>query len=476
MKRTGTKSSMRERGSGSWPEKGHASATGNVGNTERSGNESQARSAHDENAGEGTMKLMEEVLRKENIWKAYKRVKGNKGAPGVDKMTVDELGSFCKAHWEETRNALLSESYRPNSVRKVEVPKPFGSGTRMLGIPTVLDRLIQQAILQVLTPIYDPTFSNSSFGFRPGRNALQAIKQAEAYVKGGYDWAVDLDLSKFFDRVNHDVLMSRIARRIKDKRLLRLIRRYLQAGMMEGGLVSPRTEGTPQGSPLSPLLSNILLDELDKELEARGHRFCRYADDFTIYVKSEAAGQRVMDTLTKFLGKRLRLKVNEEKSAVARPWDRNFLGYSFISKKDTRVCVSRESVKKLRMKLKPKWKKGRGCSIKRTIAKLNQTIVGWASYFRLDETGWAMGRLDSWIRRRIRCIIWRQWKRLRTRIKNLMSRGVSLSIARSPACSNAGPWKASRHPAMQMAYSNKTLAQMGLKSLFNEYQRFNSST
>lgn len=475
MRRAGTKSSKREGVSENWPGKVHAAAKGSVGNTERSGIERQTRTVHDENAGEGTMKLMEEVLRKENIWRAYKRVKENRGAPGVDGMTVEGLGSYCEAHWKETSEALLTGSYQPRPVRKVEIPKPGGTGKRMLGIPTVLDRMIQQAILQVLTPIYEPTFSDSSFGFRPGRNAHQAIKQSEAYVKDGYDWVVDMDLSKFFDRVNHDVLMSRIARVIKDKELLRLIRRYLQAGMMEGGIASPRIEGTPQGGPLSPLLSNILLDELDKELEARGHRFCRYADDFTIYVKSEAAGQRVMATLTKFLEKRLRLKVNKEKSAVARPWDRTFLGYSFSGKNDTRVCVSQESVKKLKKKLKPMWKKGRGRSVKCTIYKLNLIITGWAAYFRLDETGWVMGRLDSWIRRRIRCIIWRHWKIPKTRMKKLISLGVPPQVARSAVYTNAGPWRVSHLPAMQKAFSNKTLANMGLKSLFDEYQRFNSS-
>jgi RNA-directed DNA polymerase len=475
MRRSGTESSKREGGSVNRGGNPHARAKGGVGNTDQCGAASQARTAHAENSGEETMNLMEEVLRNGNILAAYKRVKKNRGAAGVDNMEVDELEAYCRTHWHEIREELRNGSYKPQPVRKVEIPKPGGTGTRMLGIPTVLDRMIQQAISQVLTPIFDPTFSESSFGFRPGRSAHQAVLQAERYVREGYEWVVDMDLSQFFDRVNHDVLMSRIARRITDKDLLRLIRRYLQAGMMEGGLASPRHEGTPQGGPLSPLLSNILLDELDKELESRGHRFCRYADDFTIYVKSEAAGQRVMETLTKFLEKRLRLKVNREKSAVKRPSALNFLGYRFSGENDPRISVSKESVKKLRKKLKPEWKKGRGRSVKRTISRLNQIIVGWVSYFRLDGKGMIMKGLDSWIRRRIRCIIWRQWKGPKTRMKKLVLMGVPYHVARSSVCTNAGPWKVSHLPAMQMAYSNKTLSNMGLKSLYHEYLRFNSS-
>jgi RNA-directed DNA polymerase len=465
---------MRAGGSGNQAEKVETSEARSAGSTERGGNGSQTRTAQDENAGDETTSLMEEVLRRENLTEAYKRVKRNRGAAGVDGMTVDELMPYCRAHWDEIRERLLHGSYTPSPVKKVEIPKPNGKGTRILGIPTVLDRMIQQAIQQVLTPIYDPTFSESSFGFRPGRSAHQAISQAKRYVAEGYDWEVDIDLSNFFDRVNHDVLMSRLARMVKDKRLLRLIRKYLQAGMMEGGVTSPRTEGTPQGGPLSPLLSNVLLDELDKELESRGHRFCRYADDVTIYVKSEAAGKRVMETLTKFLEKRLRLKVNREKSAVARPWDRTFLGYSFTGEKDARVRISGESVKKLKKKLGPLWKKGRGQSLKATIYRLNRTIVGWASYFRMAEVDWCLRELDSWIRHRLRWIVWRHWKNPGTRMKNLRKLGVRKDIAFSGAYGNAGPWKASRLPAMQMAYPNSTLAGMGLRSLLDEYRRFAS--
>jgi RNA-directed DNA polymerase len=443
-----------------------------VGNTSRQGIEGQTRTAYNENAGDGTSRLMEEVLRHENLAQAYKRVRRNKGAPGVDGMTVDALEFYIRENWPQIQEQLMNGTYKPQPVKRIEIPKPGGKGVRMLGIPVVLDRWIQQAILQVLTPIYDPTFSEYSHGFRPERSTHGAILQACAYVNEGYDWVIDMDLEKFFDRVNHDVLMSRIARRIKDKRLLKLIRQYLEAGIMIDGIVSPRIEGTPQGSPLSPLLSNILLDELDKELESRGHRFCRYADDFTVYVKSQAAGQRVMESLTKFLSKRLRLKVNQDKSAVDRPWNRKFLGYSFTEEAKPQTRVAPESVKRLKEKLKPIWKKARGQSLKTTIKELNQIIVGWASYYRLSEEILTFQKLDGWIRRRIRCVIWRHWKRPRTRMNNLLKRHVPKHIARAAAWTKAGPWKASGLPAVNMAFQNATLKRWGLKSLFDEYRRF----
>lgn len=435
------------------------------------GNGSQIRTARDDNAGDETSRLLEEVLRRGNLETAYKRVVQNRGAPGVDGMKVNELMPYCRKHWEEIRGQLLDETYMPRLIRAVEIPKPNGS-TRMLGIPVVLDRLIMQALLQVLTPIFDPAFSESSHGYRPGRSTHGAVRSARDYVKEGYGWIVSLDLEKFFDRVNHDVLMSRVARRVKDKRVLRIIRRYLQAGIMKDGLTSPRTEGTPQGSPLSPLLSNILLDELDKELEERGHRFCRYADDVTIFVKSEAAGKRVLASLERFLAKRLRLKVNREKSVVVRPWEGKILGYSFLNGTQPKVKVSTSSVGRFKKKLKPLWKKGRGRSVKTTIAELNQIITGWSSYYRLSEIQWPFDKLDAWIRHRMRCIIWRQWKTSKTRLRNMQRKGVRFNVAKSAAYSQCGPWRASAHSAMQAAISNDTLKLMGLKSLLEEYRRF----
>lgn len=462
---------MREGGPERRVEKSVHPLEANGGTRRDQGGAVQTRTACDEKAGDKTSRLMEEVLRRENLIRAYKRVKQNKGAPGVDGMTVDELMPYCREHWEEIQGQLLNTTYIPRPIRAVEIPKPNG-GTRMLGIPVVLDRFIMQAILQVLTPIFDPMFSDNSHGYRPNRSTHEAVRRAKEYVGDGYDWVADLDLEKFFDRVNHDVLMSRVARVVKDKRLLRLIRRYLQAGIMIGGLVSARSEGTPQGSPLSPLLSNILLDELDKELESRGHRFCRYADDVNVYVKSAAAGRRVMASLETFLAKRLRLKVNREKSAVARPWERKFLGYSFTDEAKPRLRVSPKSLERFKQKLKPLWKRGRGQSVEMTIKKLNQIVTGWVSYYRLSELVWPMKKLDKWIRRRIRCIIWRQWKTPKTRLKKLVKRGVPYHVAKPTAYSNCGPWKSSKLPGMNTAYPNKALKQMGLRSLLDEYRRF----
>ncbi len=433
-------------------------------------NGSQATTVRDDKTGDKTTRLMEEVLRRENLIEAHKRVKRNKGAPGVDGMTVEELMPFCREHWDEIRRKLLDETYMPRPIRAVEIPKPNG-GKRLLGIPVVVDRLIMQAMLQVLTPIFEPTFSKSSHGYRPGRSTHDAVKSARECITQGYDWIVTLDLEKYFDSVQHDVLMSRIARKVKDKRVLRLIRRYLQAGILIDGLVSPRIKGTPQGSPLSPLLSNALLDELDKELEERGHRFCRYADDVTIFVKSEAAGKRVLTSVEKFLTKRLRLKVNRDKSAVARPWDSNILGYSFTKESTPRMQVSSKSVSRLKQKLKPEWRKGRGRSVKATITKLNQIIVGWVTYYRLSEIAWSFENLDKWIRHRFRCIFWRSWKRSKTRLKKLIKLGVPPHVAIANVYSDAGPWRASRHPGMHTAFPNKVLKQIGLKSLLDEYRR-----
>lgn len=411
-----------------------------------------------------TQNVLEEALRRENMLAALERVVGNGGAPGVDGMTVEELRDYCRDRWPWVRSALRAEEYRPQPVRRVEIPKP-GGGTRMLGIPTVLDRLIQQALLQVLTPIFDPGFSESSFGFRPGRSTHQAVLQARTHVRAGHRWVVDMDLEKFFDQVNHDVLMSRVARTVTDKRALRLIRRYLQAGIMEGGVVSPRAEGTPQGGPLSPLLSNILLDELDRELEQRGHRFVRYADDCNVYVKSKAAGERVLDSLERFLAKRLRLKVNRSKSAVDRPWNRKFLGYSFTTHHRAKLKVAPESVKRLKGKLRAKFRRGRGRNLKAVIADLAPLLRGWAAYFKLSEVKNVFEQLDQWIRRKLRCIQWRQWKRPRTRAKKLLALGLDTTRAWRSAYNGYGPWRSAKASFLNLALPSSKWRSLGLVSL-----------
>jgi RNA-directed DNA polymerase len=383
---------------------------------------------------------MDKVVSRENLLLAYRRVMRNQGAPGVDGVRVEELMGFCRQHWPAIRERLLGGTYQPSPVRKVEIPKPGGKGMRTLGIPTVPDRLIQQAILQVLSPLFDPTFSDGSFGFRPGRSTHQAVLRAKQHMTLGLRWVVDMDLEKFFDRVNHDVLMARLKRTIKDRRVLVVINRYLQAGMMEGGLVSPRTEGTPQGGPLSPLLSNILLDGLDKELERRGHRFVRYADDCNVYVRSKAAGERVMASLERFLREKLRLKINRDKSAVARPWDRKFLGYSVTVHHQPKLKVAKESVKRFKDKLRQAFHEGRGRSLRTQLADLAAVLRGWASYYRLAEVKGIFEELDQWIRRKLRAILWRQWKRRWTRIKELRRRGMDAVRAAASACNGHGPW------------------------------------
>jgi RNA-directed DNA polymerase len=414
---------------------------------------------------------MEEVLRRENVLAAYKRVVRNGGAAGVDGMAVDELMDACREHWAQIREELLNGRYKPQPVRRVEIPKPDGKGTRMLGIPTVIDRMIQQALLQVLQPIFDPTFSDASFGFRPGRSAQQAVLRAREHIAAGHRWVVDLDLAKFFDRVNHDVLMSRVARRVKDKRALLLIRRYLQAGIMEGGLVSARVEGTPQGGPLSPLLSNVLLDELDKELEGRGHRFVRYADDANVYVRSEAAGERVMASLERFLSKRLRLQINRDKSAVARPWKRKFLGYSVTVDRKPKLKAAPQSIKRLKGKLRQAFRQGRGRSLGRVIRDLAPLIRGWVGYFRLSEVKAGFAVLDEWLRRKLRCIVWRQWKRPRTRAKKLRQMGLDPDRARASAGNGRGPWWNAGAGHMHMAMPTRMLRRMGLLSFLEEHHR-----
>jgi len=419
--------------------------------------------------------LMEEVLRRENLMAAHARVVKNGGAPGVDGMNIEELWGYCQKHWTRIREELLSGAYMPQPIRRVEIPKPDGKGTRTLGIPTVLDRMIQQALLQALTPIFDPTFSDGSFGFRPGRSAHGAVVRAREHIAAGYEWVVDLDLEKFFDRVNHDVLMARVARRVKDKRVLLLIRRSLQAGMMEGGVTSPRTEGTPQGGPLSPLLSNVLLDELDKELEQRGHRFVRYADDCNVYVRSEEAGKRVMASLERFLAKRLRLKINRDKSAVARPAERKFLGYTVSRHKKPALKVAPKSEQRLKRKLQPLFRRGRGRPLVDTLRDLNRVLRGWVAYFRLAEVKTCFERLDQWVRRKLRCIVWRQWKTPRTRVQKLRELGVDLRREGTGAYAR-GPWWNAGASHMNLAVPVASLRRLGLVSLLDEHQRLVCST
>ena len=418
------------------------------------------------------MQLMEHVVERENMLKALKRVEENKGASGVDEMPVAELRQYLKAEWPKIKEELLSGRYKPEPVREVEIPKTGGKGMRKLGIPTVLDRLIQQAIHQVLSPIFDPEFSESSFGFRPGRSAHQAVIKARRYVANGKRWVVDLDLEKVFDRVNHDVLMARVARKVKDKRVLLLIRRFLQAGMMKDGIIQARYEGTPQGGPLSPLLSNILLDDLDKELERRGHNFSRYADDCNIYVGSKQSGERVMKSVTQFLASRLRLKVNREKSALDRPWKRKFLGYSMTFERITRLKVAVESVKRLKRKLKEIFRMGRGRNLERFIQEdLNPFLKGWINYFRLAEVRLIFEELDGWIRRKLRCILWRQLKRTYTRARKLMRRGIQEQRAFESAANGRGPWWNSGASHMNEAFKKSYFDHMNLVSLLTQLQQ-----
>lgn len=414
---------------------------------------------------EEPMDLLSAVLDRPNMMTAYDRVLRNKGAAGVDGLKVSELKAYLQSHWLDHKAALLDGRYQPQPVRKVEIPKP-GGGVRELGIPTVVDRLIQQALHQVLSPVFEPGFSEHSYGFRPRRSAGQAVQQARAYVEAGYRWVVDLDLEKFFDRVNHDILMSRLARRIKDKRILQLIRRYLEAGILQGGLVTARNIGTPQGGPLSPLLSNVLLSDLDRELERRGHKFCRYADDCNIYVKSERAGQRVLASISRFLEKTLKLKVNRAKSAVARPWQRKFLGYTVCKRKrNVRLKVSHESLKRFKGDLKVVFRQGRGRSIRDTIARLNPKLRGWMSYFRHIGVKNIPQELDGWIRRHLRKILWRQWKRAYTRAKYLMQLGLSEVRAWTSAQNGRGAWWNAGASHLNQALPKKLFDRLGLVSL-----------
>src|SRR6202051_4738648 len=408
--------------------------------------------------------LMEEVCERENCWQAYKRVKANKGSPGIDGMKVGDLSGYLKQHWPSIREQLLSGTYKPQPVRRVEIPKPDG-GVRKLGIPTVLDRLIQQAVMQVLQRRWDPTFSEGSYGFRPGRSAQQAAAQAQKYIAEGHRWCVDLDLEKFFDRVNHDKLMGRIAKRVGDKRLLKLIRAFLNSGVMENGLVSPSAEGTPQGGPLSPLLSNLVLDELDQELERRGHRFVRYADDCNIYVRSERAGQRVMESITRFITQKLKLRVNEAKSAVARPQERKFLGFSFTTGPDIKRRIAPKSLERFKRRIRDITQRVKGVSMKTTMEKLAPYMRGWRNYFGFCETPEVLVALTRWVRLRLRAALWRQWKTPRRRRAALIALRVFGQLCNT-ADSGRGPWYIARSTALSLGLSNAYFRSLGLPSLF----------
>jgi RNA-directed DNA polymerase len=416
----------------------------------------------------GDERRMERVVERHNLWTALARVKANGGSPGIDGMTVEELPDYLRQHWPERRAGLLSGSYRPSPVRRVEIPKP-GGGVRKLGIPTVLDRLIQQAVLQVLQPEWDKTFSDHSYGFRPARSAHQAMARAQQYLEDGYDWVVDLDLEKFFDRVNHDKVMSLVKGRIADRRVLQLIERYLKAGVLTGDGFEATVEGTPQGGPLSPLVANLRLDGFDKELERRGHRFVRYADDSNIYVKSPRAGQRVLASVTRFLERRLKLTVNAAKSAVDRPWRRTFLGFTFTRRRPHRRQVSAKALKALKQEVRQRTCRTRGVSLQRVVDGLRQYLDGWYAYFRFTEGQSSFKELDSWVRRRLRCYVWKQWGRRRYR--ELRHRGVSRDLAWNTCKSAHGPWRLSRSPALAIALPGHYFDRAGVPRLYRRSRR-----
>ena len=411
--------------------------------------------------------LMDQVTSSHNLRVALKRVEQNKGAGGIDGMMVKDLRPFLMQAWPAIKRSLLDGTYRPQSVKRVEIPKPTG-GTRLLGIPTVLDRLIQQAILQVLTPIFDPHFSPRSFGFRPGRRGHSAVRMAREFVLEGHAWVVDIDLEKFFDRVNHDMLMARVARKVSDKYVLRLIRRFLESGIMIDGMVAASEEGTPQGGPLSPLLSNIVLDDLDKELERRGHKFVRYADDCNIYVRSRRSGDRVKASVTSFLKQCLRLQVNESKSAVDRPWKRKFLGFSLLAQ-GRRIRLASTSVQRVKDKIRSLTQRSKSISMSERIRQINQYLGGWIGYFALAETPSIFEELDGWLRRRLRMCQWKQWKRMRTRIRELRALGLKELDVWEAAGSRKSYWRLSRTPSLHKGLCNACWANHGLRSIAVRY-------
>ncbi len=412
---------------------------------------------------------IESVISSRNMMEAYKAVIRNKGAPGIDGITTKEIKKVIQEQWPKIKQDILDGKYYPSPVRRVEIPKPDGRGVRQLGIPTVMDRIIQQAIYQELVRVFDPTFSEYSYGFRPNRSAQQAVLQAQQYIHKGCEWVVDIDLEKFFDKVNHDMLMARVARLVKDKKILLLIRRFLQAGVMENGLIIATEEGTPQGGPLSPLLSNIMLDDFDKELEKRGLRFARYADDCNIYVKTQRAGKRVMESVVNYLTEKLKLKVNQQKSAVDKPWNRKFLGFTFTKGEGPRrITVHESRIKRFRDKIRGITKKMRGNNITDSIQKFIMPITrGWANYFGIAETRNVFEDLDGWIRRKIRGILWRQWKKPRTRYKRLEALGIKSRTAKQAAYSSRGPWRMAKTTVMHKALSNAIIEDLGYLSMFN---------
>ena len=418
-----------------------------------------------ESPAKNNEQLMEEVCERENCLQALKRVKSNKGSAGIDGMTVDALTAYLKGHWPAIREQLLSGTYKPQPVKRVEIPKPDG-GVRQLGIPTVLDRMVQQAVMQVLQLRWDAEFSEHSHGFRPGRSAHQAVAKAQKYIAEGRRWVIDLDLEKFFDRVNHDKLMAAVARRVADKRMLKLIRAFLTAGVMENGLVGPVDEGTPQGGPLSPLLSNLVLDELDRELERRNHCFVRYADDCNIYVRSQRAGERVKRSITGFITRRLKLRVNEQKSAVARPVERKFLGFSFTNAREPKRRIAAKALVRFKRKVRELTGRTRGIGIERMTKELSSYLRGWKGYFGFCETPTVLESLDQWIRRRLRSMIWKQWKRGKVRFRELCDRGVSRKLAATTAGNTHGPWHIANSPAMSHAFPIAYFDSLGVPRLF----------
>jgi group II intron reverse transcriptase/maturase len=408
------------------------------------------------------------VFEGENMRAALKRVESNKGAAGMDGMEVKDLSGYLKLHWKEVRETLESGKYRPSPVRRVEIPKPDG-GVRQLGIPTVLDRLIQPAIAQVITPMFEAVFSPYSYGFRPGRSAHQAVQKSQEYIQEGYDWVVDIDLEKFFDRVNHDMLMARVARVLKDKRVLKLIRAYLNSGVMVNGVVMETEEGTPQGGPLSPLLSNIMLSDLDRELEGRGHKFVRYADDCNIYVKTETAGERVMGSVKQYLEKKLKLKVNPRKSKVERATRVKFLGFSFFKRKgEVLIRIANRTKVRFMEKVRDLTKRTRSGKLEDMVSEINRYLIGWTAYYRLAATPSVFEELDAWVRRRLRQMLWKRWKHGTTRYRELVKLGVPPERAALGAAGTS-PWRRSRTPVINEALSNAYWQNTGLESITKRY-------